>query len=447
MNIKTPIIPTMITVHLGKPDEAAKNITVPFREYIKNVASSELYSNWPYDSLKANILAIISFALNRIYNEWYYSKGYDFDITNSYLYDQTFVENRPFFENIADIVDDIFNNYIVKGEQVQPLFAQYCDGKTTTCEGLSQWGSVTLANQGKNPTDILKAYYGNNIKVIYNVAVGENIPSYPNRPIKIGDAGDYIRTIKVQLNRISDNYPAIPKNTTINEVFDSELEKSVRAFQNIFSLQENGIIDKSTWYKIKYIYNAVKRVSDLYSEGISIGEAELLYTAELKLGDTDPGIKELKFFLETIALFDPNIPYVTLTDTFDENMQEVVIAFQNKYNIPATGIINVPTWAKIQEVYKNTIAYIKSQDIEEYDKYYPGIFLTLGMTGPDVTKLQKLLLAICKKNHSIPGVKLNGTFDSLTDSSVKTIQKRNNITDDGIVGPRTWDAIVKEIES
>lgn len=447
MNIKTPIIPTLITVHLGKPDEAAKNITVPFDEYIKNVASSELYSNWPYDSLKANILAIISFALNRIYNEWYYSKGYDFDITSSYLYDQTFIENRAFFENISDIVDDIFNNYIVKGEQVQPLYAQYCDGKNTTCNGLSQWGSVTLANQGKNPTEILKAYYGNNIKIIYNVAVGENIPSYPNLPLKLGDSGESVRVIKVQLNRISDNYPAIPKNTTINEIFDSELEKSVRAFQKIFSLPENGIIDKATWYKIKYIYNAVKKVSDLYSEGISIDEAKLLYKSELKLGDSGIRVNELKNFLETISLFDSEIPYLPLTDTFDKNMQEVVMAFQNKYKLPATGVINSQTWAKIQSVYKNTLAYIKSQNVEELDKYYPGVFLTLGMTGDDVIKLQKLLLALCKKNHSIPGVKVNGTFDSLTDNSVKTIQKRNNIPEDGIVSSTTWNAIIKEIES
>ena len=161
--INSPIIPTFIVVHLGKPDEAARNINVPFVEYIKNVASGEIYPNWPIDSIKANVLAIISFALNRIYNEWYRSQGYNFDITSSSQYDQSFGENRQFFEKISIVVDELFNNYIVKDGQVQPLFAQYCDGRISTCNGLSQWGTVTLANNGLGPVSILKNYYGNNI--------------------------------------------------------------------------------------------------------------------------------------------------------------------------------------------------------------------------------------------------------------------------------------------
>ena len=158
--INSPIIPTYITVHLGNPDDNARNITVPFIEYIKNVASGEIYPNWPIDAIKSNILAQISFALNRIYNEWYPSKGYDFDITNSPSYDQSFSENRQFFETVSLVVDDFFNDYLVRNGQVQPLFARYCDGRISTCDGLSQWGSVTLANQGKSPLEILRFYYG-----------------------------------------------------------------------------------------------------------------------------------------------------------------------------------------------------------------------------------------------------------------------------------------------
>ena len=197
--IRVPVIPTYIVVHLGEPDEAAKNVTVTFSEYIKNVATGEIYPNWPIDSIKANVLAIISFSLNRIYNEWYRSKGYNFDITSSPLYDQSFVENRQFFERISQVVDDLFNDYVVKEGQVQPLFAQYCDGRVTKCEGLSQWGTVSLANQGKSPLDILKYYYGDNINLIFDAPVDSNILTYPGFSVELGTSGDFVRMIKIQL--------------------------------------------------------------------------------------------------------------------------------------------------------------------------------------------------------------------------------------------------------
>ena len=159
MAIRYPIIPNNITIHLGAPNSSNRDITVPFTDYITNVASSEIYPTWPRNALIANIYAIISFTLNRIYNEWYRSKGYNFDITNSPSYDQTYIEGRSVYENISDIVDEIFNNYLVKEGQVQPLYAKYCDGRKTTCNGLSQWGTVTLANQGLTPLQIIKKYY------------------------------------------------------------------------------------------------------------------------------------------------------------------------------------------------------------------------------------------------------------------------------------------------
>lgn len=273
--IYSPVIPTNITVHLGEPNETAKNISVPFDEYIKNVASNEIYPTWPLDAIKANVLAQISFALNRIYNEWYPSQGYDFDITSSPKYDQTYKENGQFFETISLVVDDIFNNYIVRDNQVQPLYAQYCDGKNVTCTGLSQWGSVTLANQNKSPLEILKYYYGDDIKIVYNAPVEDISSSYPDYPLKLGYVGNQIELLKNQLNRISNNYPAIPTITIQNQYFTVELENAVKKFQEIFNLDVTGVVDKSTWYKIKYIYNAVKHISDLYSEGISTDEVTL----------------------------------------------------------------------------------------------------------------------------------------------------------------------------
>lgn len=444
MAIRSPIIPTDIVVHLGEPDEAAKNITVPFQEYIKNVASGEIYPNWPLDSLKSNILAQISFALNRIYNEWYRSKGYDFDITSSPIYDQSFGENRQFFERTSQVVDDLFNNYIVKNEQVQPLFAQYCDGKITTCEGLSQWGTVSLANQGKSPIEILKYYYGDDIKLIYNAPVEANIMTYPGFPVELGTAGDFVRMIKIQLNRISQNYPAIPKITDDNAYFNVETENSVKKFQEIFNLEQTGIVDKSTWYKIKYIYNAVKRIADIYSEGITIDEATLLFNKRLQYGDSGEYLKALNYYLNVISYFDSDLPFLNLTtNDFTNDTKEAVIAFQNKYNLTANGIVDADTWKVLRDVYQQTLKSIPEEYLNNLNVFFPGIYLSKGMTGEEVLTLQEFLYTICEKKGDIPGVRVTGTYDSLTEQSVRAIQRKFSLRENGIVGPSTWYRIVE----
>ena len=445
MAIRSPIVPTEIVVHLGAPDEAAKNITVPFQEYIKNVASGEIYPNWPLDSVKANILAQISFALNRVYNEWYRSKGYDFDITSSPVYDQSFAENRQFFERVSQVVDDIFNNYIVKNGQVQPLFAQYCDGKTTTCDGLSQWGTVTLAEQGYSPLEILKHYYGDDIKLIYNAPVEENIMSYPGFPIQLGTTGDFVRMIQIQLNRIAQNYPAIPVITDDSVFFTVETERAVSKFQEIFDLVPSGIVDKATWYKIKYLYNAVKNIADLYSEGISVDEATLIYNPTLQYGDKGNYLLPLNYLLNTVAYFDSSdIPFLNLQGPeFTKDTQQMVIAFQNKYNITTNGIVDANTWKALKEAYDQTLAMIPKEYLSNIDELYPGLFLSKGMEGDNIINLQRFLYLICEKSHDIPGVKVNGIFDSLTEQSVKAIQRRYNLEENGVVGPGTWYRIVE----
>ena len=438
MAVRTPVVPTEITVHIGSPEEAGKTITVPFPEYIKNVASNEIYPSWPADAIKANILAQISFALNRVYNEWYPSLGYNFDITSSPAYDQTFKEDSQFFENISQIVDDIFNNYIVKGDQVQPLFAAYCDGINTTCDGLSQWGSVELARQGLSPTEILKRYYGNDIRIIYNAPVSPNIPSYPGFPFRLGSAGNYVRQLKVQLNRISNSYPAIPKIEEENIFFTTDMEESVKAFQEIFDLPVTGTVDKATWYEVKYLYNAVKKVANLASEGISIEEVEFPYGETLQIGDTGPYIRPLNYLLNFLSYFDTDIPKLNLSgEEFTEDTKEVVIAFQTSNNIEADGIVDKNTWNALLTSYNQTKGLIPEEYLYYEDKLYPGIFLSIGMTGDDILNLQNFLYIICEKTHQIPGVRVNGTFDELTEESIKAIQKRYNLPENGVVGPAT----------
>ena len=225
-----PFVPQQITVHLGAPNENARNVTVSFPDYVKNSASSEIYPTWEESAIRANVLAIISFALNRVYTEFYRSRGYDFDITNSTAYDQYFVFGRSIFHNISRIVDEIFNDYLRRPNFVEPLAAKFCNGTTVTCEGLSQWGSQNLARQGYSSIDILRSYYGN-VEVVVNAPVRGYTTSYPGTPLRRGSTGPNVVVIQTELNRISQNYPAIPKVPTIDGIFGSRTEASVRKFQ------------------------------------------------------------------------------------------------------------------------------------------------------------------------------------------------------------------------
>lgn len=445
MPIRTPTIPKNIVVHLGKPeDKLASNISVPFPEYIKNVASGEIYPNWPIDAIIANVLAQISFALNRVYNEWYPSRGYNFDITSLPAYDQSFSEDRSFFEKISQIVDEIFNNYIVENTQVQPLFAEYCDGIKTKCKGLSQWGTVKLAKEGKNPLEILKYYYGDNINIIYNAPIEELMESYPGFPLKIGTTGDFVREIKIELNRIGQNYPAITPIIDDSTYFTIDTEAAVKSFQKIFSLPITGTVDKATWYKIKYIYNAVKQISDLYSEGISIPEAELVYKTALEYGDTGEDVRNLNYLLTIVSYFNPNIPYYDLIgSTFDTYTRKVVLEFQKNYNLEPTGVVDINTWKVLTEVYLQTLKDIPSKYLMYLNEFYPGEILIKGMTNNNVTNIQRFIYIICKKFRNIPGIVVNGTFDDLTEESVRAIQRQLGLEITGIIGPSTWYHIVE----
>ena len=443
MAVRYPIVPNNITVHLGKPDEAVKNITISFTDYISNVASNELYPTWPKEALTANIYAIISFALNRVYNEWYQSKGYNFDITSSPSFDQTFVENSSTYENINNIVEEIFNNYVVKGNQIQPYFTRYCDGRKTTCEGLSQWGSVSLANQNKKALDILKYYYGNDISIKYDAPVGDDTAGYPGYEIGIGNAGNPVLAIQRDLKRIRQNYPAIPNIQDTLGIYNEETEQAVKKFQEIFSLPVTGIVDKATWYKIKYVYTSVKKLSDLYSEGLTEEEATFLYEDELTYGDTGIEVEYIHYFLDALAFLDPDIPRLKTNSIYSNNTITMVKAFQQKYGLPVTGKFTYADWLVLQNAY-NSILKSYPKEYQEYiNELYPDYFLTRGMSGKDVKRFQEFLLAICRYDKSIPGVRVNGIFDELTEKSVFKLQEDYGFDINGIVGPLLWKKVVE----
>ncbi|MDD3244448.1 MAG: peptidoglycan-binding protein, partial [Eubacteriales bacterium] len=307
--MSTPIIPEYITVHLGDPDDTtARNIRVPFIDYIKNVASSEIYPTWPESALRANIYAQVTYALNRIYTEWYPSRGYDFDITSSTRYDQKYIENREIFQPVSEIVDSLFNDYVVRQGFVQPLFAQYCNGTTTTCSGLSQWGTVDLAQDGLSPYEILQYYYGNNINLVFNAPTEENIPSYPGIPLRLGSSGEDVRILKRQLNRIGQNYPGVTPYLELTDFFDVNMETAVKNFQRIFNLTPDGIVGKATWYKIKSIFNGIKGLAELQSEGLTQGETARVYAKALQPGDEGVQVKLIQYYLSVLAFFDENLP-------------------------------------------------------------------------------------------------------------------------------------------
>ena len=436
-----PYVPEMITVHLGPPDSPAENVTVSFPDYIKNVASSEIYPTWPENAVRANIYAQISYTLNRIYTEWYRSKGYDFDITNSTQYDHYFVKDREIFENVSQIVDEIFNDYIVRQGSIVPLFASYCNGTTSTCTGLSQWGTVDLANQGYTPYEILRYYYGNDINIIENAPISSNVESYPRFPLKLGSSGNEVLTIQRQLNRISDNYPSIPKITNLNGIFGTQTEDAVRQFQYIFNLSQDGIVGKATWYKIKNVFNGIARLAELTADRLTYEDVSPIYPSLLTEGMSGDYIKTLQYYLDVVAYFYPQIPDITVDGYFGEKTKEAVMAFQNLQGLTVDGIVGRDTWRSLTNAYNTVLKAIPPEYQTETSLIYPGYILSEGLENDDVKRLQTLLQSISAVNPSIPNVEINGVYDPTTAAAVSALQEFFGIPVTGTVGAATWSLI------
>lgn len=436
-----PTIPEFITVHLGAPDESAPNVTLPFADYISNVASSEIYPTWPESAIRANIYAQTSFALNRIYTEFYRSRGYDFDITNSTTFDQSFVNGRNIFENIGRISSDIFNSYIRRQGNVEPLFAGYCDGIEVTCPGLSQWGSVTLANQGFSPYEILTYYYGNNIDIVSNVGIDGADSSAPAVPLSLGSSGDDVRVLQLRLNRISDNYPSIPKIAAIDGIFAEDTDAAVKRFQEIFGLDPDGVVGNATWYTVVRIYNAVKKLNELDSEGIRLDEVTKQYPGALSLGSQGLGVSNLQYFLLYLSQFYSSISPVTIDGVFGNQTRESVISAQNTFGLTPDGVVGELTWNAIYNAYRGITSTIPLQYIEGNVLPYPGLLLRIGSDNDSVLLLQQYINVIASVFPEVNSVELTGYFGPQTDSAVKAIQTLSGLEPNGLVGAITWSAI------
>lgn len=433
-----PYIPDTVTVHLGRPDQPADNVTVSFVDYIKNVASSEIYPTWPESALRANILAQISFALNRVYTEWYRSRGYDFDITNSTAFDQSFVPGRDIFENISNIVDETFNSYLRREGAVEPLFAAYCDGVEVSCNGLSQTGTVPLAQQGYTPLEIIRYFYGDNVELVTDAPVGSYRGSYPGRPLILGDTNNSVQQMQIRLNRIADNYPSIPKISLINGEFNRSTQDAVRAFQRIFNLTPDGVVGPATWYRIAYIYTSVKRLAELNSEGLRPDEIPSQYPDVLRLGDTGRYVRDLQYMLAVVADYYPEVRPIEYDGVFGEQTAAAVRNFQSLAGLPVDGIVGSETWRKLYPTYLNIVdTYgVSTTGVS----LYPGLSLSRGARGEDVETLQRFLARIAQSVSGIPNITVDGVFGSNTEQAVIALQRLYGLNPTGVVGPLTWDA-------
>ena len=435
----TPFIPRTIVVHLGPPSSNAENVYVDFPGYIKNVASSEIYPTWPEAAMRANIYAQISYALNRYYTEWYRSQGYDFDITNSTQFDQAFVPNREIYDTVSDIVDDIFNSYVVRRGSIEPYFTQYCNGTTSTCDGLSQWGTVPLAEQGLGPYEILTRFYGDDIDIVTDAPVRNGQPSYPGRSLRLGDSGNDVQQIQIRLNRISTNYPGIPKINPTDGNFGVDTEAAVRAFQRTFRLTEDGVVGSATWYRITYLFNAVKRLSELDSEGIRIDELPRAFEQLLSLGDTGDNVRVLQYYLAVVATYYATIPEIQVNGIFDESTEAAVRAFQQQFGLTVDGLVGRQTWQAMEDAYESIRT--STELIDGGSILFPGRVLQSGFQGEDVATIQEYLAYIATVYPAIPAPAVTGVYGMETVQAVEAFQREFGLEPNGIVGVTTWDAI------
>ena len=437
-----PKIPEKIVIHLGAPSSDAMNVTENFSDYIKNVASSEIYPTWPREALKANIIAQISVALNRVYTEFYRSSGRDFDITSSPAYDQTYVYGRDIFSNISEIVDEIFNSYIRQEGVLEPLFAEFCDGVEVNCKGLSQWGSVELANGGLGFFDILKRYYGNDIELVTDVAIENITSSAPLVDISEGDQGRDVELIQIRLNRISENFPGIPKIKRVDAFFDTETTRAVEKFQEIFDLDVDGIVGKATWYRIQFIYNAVKQLYSLNSEGLRIADLDTRFEDTMKVGDRSSGVITVQYYLSYIALFISTVTPPTVDGVFGEGTREAVISFQKTYGLYESGVVDRVVWDRIERVYQDLLSQMPYQFSPGTILPFPGRVLREGIVGNDVRALQEYLDYISDRYTEIPKIAIDGIYGPDTARAVSEFKRIFNIPGDPErVSAQTWNAI------
>lgn len=426
-----PYIPETITVHLGAPNQPAENVTVSFRDYIKNVASSEIYPTWEDAALRANILAQISFALNKIYLQYYPSRGFDFDITSSTAYDQKYIHGRDIFENVANLVDELLQSYIRRVGTYEPLATSFCNGTTVTCPGMSQWGSQSLAMQGYSYLDILKYYYGDDIEIVTDVPIRGLTPSYPGTPLRLGSAGEAVLQLQGGLNRISRNYPAIPKITPLDGLFGPGTEAAVKEFQRIFNLTPDGIVGSATWYQIIAIYVAVTKLAELQSEGQRYTLSSYELPSVLSLGSSGEYVSRLQYMLNVLSDFIPEIPSVTIDGQYGIGTRDAVLAFQRYFGLTPSGLVGTSTWDSIINRFNGI-----NGTVLDSETLFPQQ-TTPAATIRTIADAQRSLQAVAPVFAALSPPRVTGVMDRSTTRAIVKLQNQLKLRPTGQLDPDT----------
>lgn len=441
------VIPKQITVHLGAPTASATNVTVGFQDYIANVASSEVYPTWPEEALRANILAQISLALNRIWTEWYPSRGYAFNITGSPSYDQAYVSGRTVFAVMEKLTAELFNTYVRRSGDQEPYFTEYCDGKLVTCPGMKQWGTVNRANEGKNALQILRYYYGDRVQLATTNNIASIPSSWPGVTLKRGSTGTSVSILQRQLSRIAKDYPAFGK-PEVTGTFDAATEQAVKNFQKQFSLTADGLVGKATWYKISFIYVSVKDLAELTSEGETATGTESSGSwpgVVLRRGSKGSDVEQVQFWLSELAQFNSALPDLTVDGSFGAATEKAVKIFQQEQGLTADGVVGQATWDALYA------AWLDMQS-DLGGTAWPGVVLRRGDTGMEVRLVQYWLRLASDNYSALSAVNVDGNFGAATEKAVSGFQSLFGLTADGLVGRTTWNklnevalAVVNEI--
>ena len=395
--------------------------------------------SWPEEALRANIIAQVSLALNRIWTEWYPSRGYSFNITGSPGYDQAYVNGRTVFAVMERLTAELFNTFVQRSGDAEPYFTEYCDGKTVTCPGMKQWGTVDRAREGLNALQILRYYYGNRVQLVTTNNIAAIPSSYPGSPLRRGSTGTNVRILQKQLSRIAKDYPSFGK-PAVTGTFDEATENSVKKFQKQFSLTADGIVGKATWYKISFIYVSVKDLAELTSEGET---AEGTQSAGgwpgtvLRRGSTGSSVEQVQFWLSDLAQFDSSLVRVSVNGSYGAATERAVRAFQQKQNLTADGVVGQTTWNALYA------AWVDAQS-DLGGTAWPGTALRRGDTGMEVRLVQFWLRLAADNYSALRTVTVDGSYGAATVSAVTAFQSLFGLTADGVVGRSTWNKL-KEV--
>lgn len=395
--------------------------------------------SWPEEALRANIIAQVSLALNRIWTEWYPSRGYSFNITGSPGYDQAYVNGRTVFAVMERLTAELFNTFVQRSGDAEPYFTEYCDGKTVTCPGMKQWGTVDRAREGLNALQILRYYYGNRVQLVTTNNIAAIPSSYPGSPLRRGSTGTNVRILQKQLSRIAKDYPSFGK-PAVTGTFDEATENSVKKFQKQFGLTADGIVGKATWYKISFIYVSVKDLAELTSEGET---AEGIQSAGgwpgtvLRRGSTGSSVEQVQFWLSDLAQFDSSLVRVSVDGSYGTATERAVRAFQQKQNLTADGVVGQTTWNALYA------AWVDAQS-DLGGTAWPGTALRRGDTGMEVRLVQFWLRLAADNYSALRTVTVDGSYGAATVSAVTAFQSLFGLTADGVVGRSTWNKL-KEV--